>query len=131
MVDVEAVIRAYLAGLAKISAVFGSRVYAGKNLPAGYDPSKGAAVLLAVRGGTMDYSSKVMEPSVQMRVYAETEAKAREASRKLFDGINDSKTRNVMYVRMEEGTMPILMTEPVTNWPYILVHYKFFVGNDE
>jgi len=130
MVDVESVIRTYLVGISKITAVFGSRIYAGRNLPAGYEPRIGPAVLLAVRGGTMDYSSKVLEPSVQMRIYAETEAKARESSGKIFDGINETRSRQIIYARMEDGTIPVLMNEPVSNWPYMLAYYKFHIGNE-
>ncbi len=129
MVDVEAIIRAWLVSLEGVRAEFGSRVYTGRYLPARYKPADGPAALFAVRGGRQDYSSKVLEPSVQFRLYGETEAKAREAQKELYDAINDQQARQICYARMEEGTMPVLLTEPGSDWPYVAMYFKFFIQN--
>lgn len=129
MVDVEAVVRENLAGLAGVRAVFGSRIYAGVNLPAGYKPQDGVALLLAMRGGSQDFSSKLFSVSIQVRVYAESEAQARQAAKHLYDELNDSKARRVCYARMESGTMPVLLLEPETNWPYVLMFFRIFIQN--
>jgi hypothetical protein len=125
MNDWESIIREYLAGLAGMTERFGQRIYAGRNLPPGYLPSQGEAILFATRGGGMDFSSQVLLPSVQFRIYAETEAKARQAAFDLHDAINDTQARKIAYARMEEGTMPTLLNEPESNWPYMLSFYHF------
>ena len=130
MVDIEAAIRAYLAGLQGVTAAFGKRIYASRLLPSGYKPEQGPACLFAVRGGGMDFSSKLFSPSVQFRIYAQDEVKTREVAGKLFDAINDTKARGIIYARMEDGTIPTLMTEPDSNWPYILIFFKFFLTNE-
>ncbi len=129
MTDVEAVIRSWLATLEGVTAQFGKRIYSGRYLPSGYKPAEGPALLFAVRGGRQDYSSKVLEPSIQFRVYGETDAKARRASQELYDAINDRQARQICYCRMEEGTMPVLMTEPGSDWPYVLMYFKIQVQN--
>jgi hypothetical protein len=129
MIDTESVVRAWLASIAGVTAKFGTRVYAGRYLPAGYLPSQGPGLLFAVRGGGQDYSSKVLNPSMQFRIYAETEGEARKAAQALYDAINDQQARQVCYARMEAGTMPTLLSEPGTDWPYILMYFKFQIQN--
>jgi len=129
MTDVEAVVRAWLISLAEITAAFGKRVYSGRYLPSKYTPDLGAAVLFMMRGGGQDYSSKVLQPSVQFRIYGSTEGVARKASQALYDGINDQQARQICYARMEEGTIPVLLTEPGSDWPYVLMYFKFHIQN--
>jgi len=131
MIDVEAVVRSWLITIDKLTAEFGTRIYAGRYLPSGYKTADGPALLFAVRGGRQDYSSKILESSMQFRVYGETEGEARKASQAVYDGINDQQARGICYARMEEGTMPVLMTEPGSDWPYVLMYFKFFIQNDE
>lgn len=125
MIDIEATIRAHLVTLAGIQAVFGSRVYMARALPPGYRPSDGPALLGMPRGGAQEFHSKLYRVSIQFRVYAETEAKARDAFQKLYAALNDTAARNIPYVRLEEGTMYMLLNEPETDWPYILSFFTF------
>lgn len=129
MTDWDAVIREYLAGLTNVSAVLGARVYSGSYLPPGYSPASGPALLFSPRGGGQDFSSHVLSPSIQMRVYAETEAAARAAARAIYDCANDTKSRKIIYARMEDGTFPQLLREPGSDWPYILMFFKFHIQN--
>jgi hypothetical protein len=129
MVDVEAVIRKRVADLPAMQAVFGNRVYAGRRLPNGYNPTQGAAALLAVRGGGLSYSSKLISVSVQFRVYAETEAKAKKATMKLFDAVNDTQWPQVKFARMEAGTVPTILTEPETDWAFGVLFVRVWVEN--
>lgn len=129
MIDIEATIRKHLAGLASLQAAFGGRIYAGRGLPAGYKTSDGPAVLFSIRGGGQAYHSQLYMPSVQFRVYAATETAARAADRALYDAINDTQARAIAYMRLEDGTMPTLLNEPDTGWPYMLSYYRFHVQN--
>jgi hypothetical protein len=129
MTNVESVIRAYLASVSAITALVGTRIYASQNLPAGYKVSIGPAILLAPRGGGQDYSSKVLTPSVQFRCYAATETLARQVSSALYAALNDHAGGGFKYARLDEGTYPTLLSEPDTNWPYMLSFYQFSMAN--
>jgi hypothetical protein len=129
MIDVKAIIRAWIASLPELTSAFGKRVYAGRYLPSGYLPGQGPACLFAPRSGEQDFSSHLFAPSIQFRVYAETEAKAEEASRLLYDALNDQQYRQISYARMEDGTFPQLLSEPGSDWPYVLLYFKFHVQN--
>ncbi len=129
MLDIDATIRAHLASLAELTAVFGSRMYMGRSLPPGYKVEQGAALLGMVRGGGQEFHSQLYRPSVQFRVYAATEAEARSAFGALYDALNDTVARGIAYIRQDEGTFPVLLNEPETNWPYILSYFTFQLQN--
>lgn len=130
MVDIESAVRFFLSTLPDLTQIFGTRIFTGRNLPAGYKPGNGAALLLMVRGGDQDFSSRVLMPSIQFRIYAETEKEARQASQALYKGINDQKNRQIIFSRMESGTLPVLLSEPGTDWPYVLTFFKFHIQNE-
>jgi len=134
MIDIEARIRAHLASLAGLQAVFGKpggglRIYAGRNLPSEADVASGPALLIGMRGGGQDFHSQLYVVSVQCRVYAATEAQAPAGERALYDAINDTQARAIAYMRLEDGTMPVLLNDPDTGWPYMLSFYRFHVRN--
>lgn len=129
MINISATIRAYLALNAQVSAVFGQRIYAARSLPAGYTPERGPGLLVSVRGGGQAFHSQLYLPSMQMRIYARTESEASAAAVQLYEAINDTQSREFAYVRMEEGTLPTLLNEPGTNWPYVLCYFTFQVRN--
>ena len=129
MIDVESTFRAHLTSLSGVTAVFGQRFFSGRYLPSGYSPSQGPAALFMVRGGGQDYSSHLFSPSIQVRVYADTESNARHAAQTLYDGINDTQARLIPYARLEDGTMPTLLSEPGSDWPYILMFFKVNIHN--
>ncbi len=131
MIDIHAKIRAYLASLPGVTAAFGGRIYASRTLPAGYKPEQGPACLFAIRGGGQDFSSKLLTPSVQFRIYAVTEAEVIKATTALYDAINDTQSRGICYARLEDGTLPQMLSEPVMEWPYMLMYIKFHIQNEE
>jgi hypothetical protein len=134
MVDIDATIRAHLASLPALQAAFsgpgpGIRIFASRNLPAGYSPEKGPALLFSMRGGGQDFSSKLHVSSVQFRAYGADELTARSADRALYDAINDTQARGIAYIRLDDGTLPVLLNEPETGWPYMLSYYRFHIHN--
>ena len=129
MIDIDAKLRELLGKLADVTAVFGERVYIARSLPAGYKVADGPALLAMVRGGSQAYSSQMYWPSVQFRCYAGTEKEARLAGRALYDALNDTQARGCAWIRMEEGTLPVLMNEPGSNWPYMLAFFTLAMQN--
>lgn len=129
MVDIDATIRAHLACLPSITAIFGNRIFMARSLPAGYRVSQGPALLGMVRGGSQELHSQLYQQSVQFRLYAKDEATCREAFASLYDALNDTIARGIAYIRQDEGTTYTLLNEPETSWPYILCYFRFQLHN--
>ena len=129
MIDIDAKLRDLFGKLTDITAMFGTRIYIARSLPAGYKVADGPALLATVRGGGQGYSSQIYWPSVQMRCYGATEGIARQASQALCDALNDTQARGCAWIRMEDGTLPVLMNDPGTNWPYVLAFFTVAMQN--
>lgn len=126
MLDVDATLRAYLSAQAALTIYTGQRLYASLSLPATYSPATGAAILFNVRGGSVGFE-KILNPSMQFRTYAQTEAKARQADSALFDSLHDKKSGPMLYAMLE--TYPQLLLDPETQWPYMLSFYRLLYRN--
>ena len=127
MRDVEATIRAHLLTDTALTALVGTRIYAGTSLPAGYTPDDGPAVLLGVRGGADTYSGATLMPSVQFRSYGADDATARSVDRALYDALVDVAGLHVRTAQLE--TIGQLMNDPETDWPYMWSAYRVWVVN--
>lgn len=125
MIDPEKTLRRYLA--ARLVATFGSRIYAGRNLPDGLEIGDGAALLFATRGGMQEFHNQTWWASMAVRVYAATETAARSAAAAVFDEINDQQDGKLIYMRMEDGTVPTVLREVDTNWPFVLMYVRIYV----
>lgn len=128
MTDVEAVVRAFLAGQTGLTALVGERVWAGPHVPPGYTPGgDGPGVLMGIRGGPQEFHSRVLRVSMQFRCYAETARLARQVDRALYDVLNDCQVRHIKWARLEQVGQ--LVTEPSTEWYYVLSFYTILVSN--
>lgn len=128
MIDIDATIHAYLIQQAGLTVLAGPRIFASLYLPKGYKPADGPALLFSPRGGAVDYSSLVLNPSYQFRSYGKTLASARELDRALFDALNDVSYCDIKSARMEAIGQPL--QEPDTGWPFVLSFYRIFIGNN-
>jgi len=141
--DALATVRTYLATIAGITAITGTgkRLVAGPNLPAGYKPQDGSALLFNVRSGSQDYTSGMLNPSIQFRSYGgfdegervmQGNAAAWALDQALYDGVNDKtyEAGNIAFFRLEDGTFPVLLNEPGTDWPYVLSFYRVHIRNN-
>ena len=127
MTDVEAVVREYLASAAGLTAYTGERIYASRNLPAGYKPTDGPAVVFGIRGGGQDYTSHVLMPALQFRCYGATQTLARATDRALHSALNEMSGRGIKWARMEG--LGQLLTEPETLWWFVLSFWDVWLGN--
>lgn len=125
--DPLAIVRAWLAADVNMAATFGNRIWAAANLPPKYKPDAGPACLFAPRGGGIDYSSSVWQPSLQFRVYAETEIAAWNAWQVLFAAANDKQANQIKWSRMESGTFPAPLTEPGLDWSFVLGFFRMHI----
>lgn len=127
MTDVEAVLRAYLAGQAGIAALAGNRIYAAVDPPAGYTPDDGAAIVLGIRGGGQAYHSKTLIASVQMRCFGATATAARALDRALYGALNDKQAAGIPWARLD--VLGTLLMDPETGWQYVLSYWTVMVSN--
>lgn len=142
MRDVLATVRAYLATKTGITAITGtgSRLVAGTDLPPGYKPAQGSALLFNLRSGTPDYTSGMFSVSLQFRCYGkilhdenpqEGKLNAWALQSALHTAVNDTSSQpEIAYFRMDEGTFPVPLTDPATGWPYILSFYRAHVRDE-
>ena len=84
--DILATVRAMLAAQGGVTALTGSRIYAGTETPPNYEPADGAALVVSVRGGGDNYPGTHTDPSVQLLSYALTEAQATALDTAVRDG---------------------------------------------
>lgn len=128
MIDTLATLRTYLIDQPALYALTAERIFASTTPPPGYKPSDGPAVLFNVRGGGQDYSSKVLNPSLQFRCYGLNQSLAIQTDRALYDALNDRACGNIKITRLE--TPGQLLTEPDTGWWFVLSFYRSFLNND-
>lgn len=127
MVDIEATLRTALLANSPLAAAFGARVWAGVTPPTGYKPADGPGALFEVRGGAPDYSSQVLRPSVQMRVFGLDEATARGAQRVLYDAFQDMKRGRILGAQCE--VLGQVLAEPETEWRFVLSYWQMQIAN--
>jgi hypothetical protein len=127
VVPIERTVLEFLQADTALAAVVGDRIYADSSLPSGYKPSQGAAILLAVRGGGQDYTSKVLRASIQFRCYGADAPKARACDRALYAALNDKHGPGIKQARLE--TLGQLVSEPSTGWRYVVSFYQVRLTN--
>ena len=131
--DVLALTRAYLIGqpdlTAKLGAMNGApNVWAKADPPPGYNPATyGAGVVFQVRGGTDTYSTCILRPSIQYRIYGETEAQAQAAYLALYDALRNAKSDTYQLLSTRLEAQGQLTRDPATNWPMIFTAWTHFV----
>jgi hypothetical protein len=96
-------------------------------MPAGYSVDDGPAVLLNVRGGAQDYTSKVLEPTIAFQCIAADDLSAVNVAKALYDALNDKQTYHIMMAR--QSIPPQLIFDPQTEWHIALVFYETQIRN--
>jgi len=125
-VDVMKRIRDHVLASSTVVSYVGSRVYAGEQLPVGYKPADGPAILFNVRGGGMAYHNLTEDPSIQYRIYGETLNDIWDTYNALKDYLTDAHGVYVASGRIE--TMGQQLVEPETDrWIYILCGFRHHV----
>lgn len=126
MVDWRKKLRTYLLAQASLVALTGQRIYASDQLPTGYKPSDGAAILIGMRSGGMDYTSQVLRIAAQFRIYAPTQAQIITADSTLFDVLNDAQSV-LLSARLDVPGQQL--THPDTLWSFMLTFYQLHFQN--
>lgn len=126
MVDWRKKLRTYLLAQAPLVALTGQRIFASDQLPAGYKPGDGAAILIGMRGGGMDYSSQILKISAQFRIYAPTQSQIIMVDSTLFDVLNDAQSV-LLSARLDVPGQQL--THPDTLWNFMLTFYQLRFQN--
>lgn len=131
MVDDLAVLRAFLASNADLSALVGTRVWGRRREPKeNWKPSDGACVVFARRGGTgdRDQLGKVVSFSYQFKCYGggavvpAQELSATAVYRAVYDALNVASNYQILGCQTEG--MAVDLEEPDTGWPYSLAFFR-------
>ena len=125
MIDTSEALRDYLLTVPALAA---ARFYAERDTPPpNYKPADGWAFCFKRRGGGQHYEGVILEPSYQFKCYGATELAANQAYRALYDALDGMAEYLLQAAEME--TQGQTLYEPKTNWPYVLVFFKFSVLN--
>jgi hypothetical protein len=128
VLDILFSLRNYLIVQDPIDFLAGDRIYAGPFLPREYIPEQGPALLFSIRGGGQDYSSQVLNPSIQFRSYALNLEEAMGLDRALYDSLNDRCCcEEIKMARLETLGQPL--HESQTGWPYVLSFWRILFNN--
>ena len=129
MIDTSEVIRDFLAIQPQVTGLTAQRIWGERDTPPeGYSlGNDGPAICFKRRGGGVDYESVVLRPSVQFKVYGRTELEANQVYRALFDVLGRANTGLILAAELE--TQGQTLYEPETDWPYVLVFFKFQIIN--
>jgi hypothetical protein len=122
-----AVLRAYLAAQAPLTARTGTRLYVGNGLPSGYQVSQGDAVLINTRGGDEHYSGGVLNLSVQFRCYSASDLNAYTLAGVLYDVLHDKSTGQIAKARQD--VHPYILKDDTLNIPFALSFWTVRVRN--
>jgi len=121
LLDPEAVLIEYLR-TQPVWTALAERISAGPNLPTGYRPAQGAAILLSLRSMSQDYSRGVAPAIVQFTTYAFDAVTVRAAEKKLYESLNDKSSPKMLgcFFRQTSG----LGQTPDGNWWFAISLYN-------
>lgn len=127
MIDLPAAVRTRLAANATLVGLVDTRIYAEQeNPPAGYTPNAGPCLCFKFRGGAVDYTDAVFQPSVQFRCIAKDTLTANRLYRALYDALHSQHGGTVRWGQIE--MLGETLTDPETGWPFVLCAFRLHVA---
>ena len=127
MVDTGQVLRSFLLTDPTLTALVGSRIYYGADLPAGYTPGDGPAVLFNTRGGAVAYHNRTLQPSCQYRCFASDIPTAWQVDRALYGALHD---RAGLHIRQSRLETPGQLIPNELGWLVIWSTYRHWLVNE-
>lgn len=128
--DIDTHIRDLLIADPGLAPLVDQRVFASTDLPTGYTPDDGAAILFAARGGQgPDESGLILWPSYQFRCYAPTEAMAREVDHAVFRALSFARSDRIKMAQLDVYPQVLRQQEPEPAWPFVLSFYQVIIGD--
>lgn len=133
MVDAKKMAVEWLLGDAALVGILGGNFVFGGNLPAGWDPSSGTAVVVTGAGGKAHPEiPPIQSPRLQVRVWAGPDrfADANEAYAAVYDlmhGANNVPLDSGFVMSSIEATQPQDLVDPDTGWASVLAFYQLMI----
>lgn len=121
-------IREHLLRAPELTALVGTRVYAGVTPPPHYNPADGPCIVFGTRGGADAYHSATLMPSIQYSCYGADIDTAWDVDRALYDALVDQPGLGVRQSRLEVYGQ--LLTQPETGWYYVWSAYRHWLVNN-
>ena len=128
MIDINAVLRAYLVTLSALTDEVGDQVYA-VGLPEGYETSK--AVVFSVQSGTPQHVTPTQTLNIEFRCYGATDIEARSAYGALYDALHGKENVLMGSTRLwwaYEIFAGRDFKDDQTNFPFVLCEYQLRLG---
>lgn len=133
MIDPHAIVEGFLAVQTDLVGVL---LYTGEDVPPpGYSPGdSGDCITFKVRGGDSDYEDALLRPSMQFKCYGAsggvpTTAASYALYRTLHDVLHGARSAEILHCERETLGQPL--REPDTEWPFVLVHFRFLLRQSE
>ena len=111
-----------------VAAIVANRVWPGPDLPEGYTPDAGPAILFVVRGGGFDYTRRILNPSLYVRMYGKDDATCIDLWRVCCEAWMD-RGNGVTRIRPDSTAMPRLLRTQETQWLFALSGWTFYIKN--
>lgn len=128
MNDPGTIVRDYLLSQGSLTTLVSERVYAECDYPpVTYRIAQGPAICFKIRGGDIDPSEALQRPSVQFKCYGRTEQEANTLYRTLHSMLHGKKSESIRWAYLE--VLGQTLSEPETDWPFVLVFYRMFITN--
>jgi len=111
-----------------VTALVSNRVWVGPDLPQGYTPDTGPAILCVIRGGGFDYTRTILSPSLYVQLYGTDEGVCIDLWRTCCDAWMD-RGNGVTRLRPDSSAMPRLLRTQTTLWLFALSGWTAHIKN--
>lgn len=126
MSDIEAILVEFLKNTDLWTQLDG-RIYAGDQLPAGYKPSEGPAILITMQNKAIDYSELTATSSCRFTVYGDDATIIRNTEQKLYQSLQNARGGQLLSSTFTQAS-PV-STRSVMGWPFSTNTYSFIYAN--
>jgi hypothetical protein len=132
--DVGAIIRSHLRNDANLTAITGDNLWFKVEPPSfsqgGYNPERdGPGIVFMTRGGNTDYSSVLLQPSVQYRCFGTTELQAYDVYLALVDALQDQRSADGCILISRIETQGQITRDNNTNFPIVFCAFRHVIYN--
>lgn len=122
MIDTLDTLRDFLVAQSSLTALTGQRIYAGRVYPpSSYTPDQ-HAICFNGRGGTLEYSSRIITESYTFKCYGSSAVHAMTLYRTLVDVLHDAHSGAIRHAELEIAGYSL--QEPETDWFYVLSFFR-------
>lgn len=111
----------------EVTALTGDRIWEGPDLPEGYSPLEGPAIVFVLRTGPIEYHRRLVRPSYFVRMYGASESECSNLWRRCVDvwpSVRNGQSR--IQLDRSNGVLRI-DREPTTGWRFAVSTWNFSI----